>query len=125
MLIGELAARTGVPDRLLRYYEQRALLAPRRTAGGHRVFEEEDVTRVATIRALLAAGLNTAVIAVVLPCTDYQAGRLRGTCPEMAEHLARERARLTASISRLEQSRAALDSVTFIVPTPRSREAAH
>lgn len=119
MLIGELAARTGVPERLLRYYEERALLAPRRTPGGHRVFEESDVRRVATVRALLAAGLNTEMIATVLPCTELQGGQLRGTCPEMAEHLARERTRLTASIRRLEQSREALDSVLMVVPPGR------
>jgi DNA-binding transcriptional MerR regulator len=111
MQIGELAARTGVPDRLLRYYEERALLTPRRTPGGHRVFEEADVERVATVRALLAAGLTTEMIAIVLPCTELRDGELRGTCPEMAAHLARHRARLTASISRLEQSRDALDKV--------------
>ena len=121
MLIGELAARTGVPDRLLRYYEERALLAPRRTSGGHRVFEEADVERVATVRALLAAGLTTELIAVVLPCTEYDDGDLRGTCPEMAEHLARERARLTATISRLEQSRDALDKVR-LVPSPEAAD---
>jgi DNA-binding transcriptional MerR regulator len=109
--IGELAARTEVPDRLLRYYEERGLLSPRRTSGGHRVFEDADVARVGIIRALLAAGLNTATIAIVLPCTEYQAGQLQGTCPEMAGHLARQRSRLSETISRLERSRQALDSL--------------
>ncbi|MFJ9365397.1 MerR family transcriptional regulator [Nocardia sp. NPDC101769] len=114
MQIGELAARTEVPDRLLRYYEQRGLLSPRRTSGGHRVFEDADVIRVGIIRALLAAGLNTATIAIVLPCTEYRAGQLHATCPEMAGHLARERSRMSEAINRLERSRQALDSLLSI-----------
>jgi DNA-binding transcriptional MerR regulator len=112
--IGELAARTEVPDRLLRYYEQRGLLSPRRTSGGHRVFEDDDVTRVGIIRALLAAGLNTATIAIVLPCTENQGGQLHSTCPEMAGHLARERSRMSEAIDRLERSRQALDGLIQI-----------
>ena len=111
MLIGELAARTGVPQRLLRSYEARGLLTPGRTAGDHRVFEESDVKRVEIIRALLATGLNTATIAVVLPCTEYEGGRLQATCSEMIGHLNHHRAQLMTSISRLKASQRQLDGI--------------
>jgi DNA-binding transcriptional MerR regulator len=109
MQIGELAARTGVPERLLRYYEERGLLAPDRTPAGRRQYQEPDVERVGAIRALLAAGLNTSTIAIMLPCTANDAGRLEPQCPEMVTRLARQRRRLDESIEGLEHSRRLID----------------
>jgi DNA-binding transcriptional MerR regulator len=111
MLIGELAARTGVPERLLRYYEERELLAPERTPAGRRRYQESDVVRVANIRALLAAGLNTESIAIMLPCVANDAERLLPQCPEMVSRLARQRERLDESIAGLEHSRHLVDSL--------------
>ncbi|MEZ0113478.1 DNA-binding transcriptional MerR regulator [Catenulispora sp. EB89] len=116
MQIGELADRTGVAQRLLRYYEERGLLTPRRTGAGHRTFEESDVPRVEIIRALLAAGLNTATIRIVLPCTEYQAGRLVPTCLEMLTHLTGEQDRQAASIAQLERSKEAIDGILAAAP---------
>jgi DNA-binding transcriptional MerR regulator len=116
MQIGEIAERTGVAQRLLRYYEERGLLTPRRTGAGHRTFDESDVPRVEIIRALLAAGLNTATIRIVLPCTEFRAGRLVPTCPEMLAHLTREQDRQAASITRLERSRQAIDGILAAAP---------
>ena len=45
MRIGELARRTGVSERSLRYYEQQALLAADRTPGGQRDYPEQAVDR--------------------------------------------------------------------------------
>ncbi|MEY9873171.1 DNA-binding transcriptional MerR regulator [Streptacidiphilus sp. MAP12-33] len=109
MQIGELAARSGVPERLLRYYEERGLLAPERTPAGRRRYQESDVARVGTIRALLAAGLNTENIGVMLPCVGNDAGQLVPECPEMVTRLARQRTRLDASIEGLEHSRRLVD----------------
>lgn len=52
MKIGELARRTGVSERMLRFYEEQGLLSPVRTAAGYRLYAEEDVARVAKIRLL-------------------------------------------------------------------------
>ena len=69
MKIGELATRTGVSHRLLRYYEEQGLLTSHRaSAGGTRHYAEGAPVTVARIRALLAAGLSTSVIRDVLPC---------------------------------------------------------
>ena len=43
MRIGELSRRTGVPERLLRYYEEQDLLHPQRLPSGYREYTEEDV----------------------------------------------------------------------------------
>lgn len=68
MKIGELAARTGVSVRSLRYYEQQGLLKPVRDESGYRdysIFAEEQVR---TIQLYLNLGLTTEQIAGFLHC---------------------------------------------------------
>jgi DNA-binding transcriptional MerR regulator len=51
--IGEVAERTGVTQRTLRFYEEKGLLKPpSRMEGGFRLYSEEDVKRVEQIRRL-------------------------------------------------------------------------
>lgn len=51
--IGEVAQRTGVTQRTLRFYEEKGLLRPpSRMEGGFRLYSEEDVKRVDHIRRL-------------------------------------------------------------------------
>ncbi|MEU5884680.1 MerR family transcriptional regulator [Spirillospora sp. NPDC047279] len=108
MRIGELARRTGVNERLLRYYEDQGLLHPTRRPSGYREYTETDVETVHRIRHLLAAGLSTATIATVLPClTDG----LAPTCPDLIADLRREHARITAAITTLQTSRTLLEAV--------------
>lgn len=70
MLIGELAHRTGVSTRLLRYYEEQGLLHPHRDPNGYRSYPESAVAAVAKIRELLAAGLTTEDIGQLMPCAE-------------------------------------------------------
>ena len=51
--IGEVAERTGVTQRTLRFYEEKGLLRPpTRMEGGFRLYSEDDVSRVEHIRRL-------------------------------------------------------------------------
>ena len=51
--IGEVAERTGVTQRTLRFYEEKGLLRPPgRMEGGFRLYSEEDVKHVKHIRRL-------------------------------------------------------------------------
>ncbi len=51
--IGEVAERTGVTQRTLRFYEEKGLLKPpSRMEGGFRLYSEEDVRRVEQIKKL-------------------------------------------------------------------------
>jgi DNA-binding transcriptional MerR regulator len=51
--IGEVAYRTGVTQRTLRFYEERGLLKPpTRMEGGFRLYSEDDIQRVEQIRRL-------------------------------------------------------------------------
>ncbi|MBN6041143.1 MerR family transcriptional regulator [Amycolatopsis sp. 195334CR] len=116
MRISELARRTGVSQRLLRYYEEQGLLRPQRLPSGYRVYAEGDVTTVGHIRNLLAAGLSTTTIADLLPCMGSEGGKLIADCPELLVDLHRERARLTAEIAELATARSTLDRVIATAP---------
>ena len=51
--IGEVAERTGVTQRTLRFYEEKGLLKPpSRMDGGFRLYSEQDVHRVEQVRRL-------------------------------------------------------------------------
>lgn len=51
--IGEVAEKTGLTQRTLRYYEEVGLLAsPSRMAGGFRLYSPDDVARVEQVRQL-------------------------------------------------------------------------
>ncbi|WP_032761332.1 MerR family transcriptional regulator, partial [Streptomyces alboviridis] len=89
MRIGELSRRTGVHERLLRYYEEQNLLRPQRRPSGYREYSEADVDTVRRIRSLLAAGLNTATIATILPCLRDDGERLVPTCSDLLADLTR------------------------------------
>ncbi|MGX1267726.1 MerR family transcriptional regulator [Streptomyces phaeoluteigriseus] len=67
MRIGELSRRTGVPTRLLRYYEEQDLLHPDRAENGYRAYGEAAVGNVQQIRGLLDSGLTTEMIRAILP----------------------------------------------------------
>lgn len=73
--IGEAAARAGVSQRALRYYQEIGLITPSGcTAGGLRRYSEENLARVARIRELQnLLGLNLDEIAVVLGHEDRMA----------------------------------------------------
>ncbi|MEU5877065.1 MerR family transcriptional regulator [Spirillospora sp. NPDC047279] len=112
MRIGELARRTGVSERSLRYYEKQGLLAADRTLGGHRDFPERAVDRVILIQELFAAGLHSAKIAELLPCMrDADGGPNEVATPRLVTELTEERDRINRMIADLIRSRGVLDEV--------------
>lgn len=68
MKIGELAARTGVSERSLRYYEQQGLLSPIRLENGYREYSTFAEDQVRTIQFYLGLGLSTEQISGFLHC---------------------------------------------------------
>lgn len=111
MRMKEMVARTGVHERLLRYYEQQGLLTPDRLPSGYRVYGESDVETVRRIRFLLAAGLPTSLIAQVLPCVRADDEHLVPTCPDLLARLRWESERITHAIEDLQASRDVLDTI--------------
>jgi DNA-binding transcriptional MerR regulator len=107
MRIGELAKRTGVSPRSLRYYEDQGLLTSSRSEAGQRHYSDAQVQRVALIRQLFAAGMSSRVIATVLPCVDIPDDL--DVAEETFAAMTRERDRIDADIAHLTQTRDALD----------------
>lgn len=112
MRIGELARRTAVSERSLRYYETQGLLAPERTIGGQRRYPEGAVDRVVLVQELFAAGLCSSRIAELLPCLrDFDGGRSKTATPRPVDPLDVERARIDRRIADPVRSREVLDQV--------------
>lgn len=93
MRIGELSRRTGVPARLLRYYEEQGLISSERSANGYRDYAEGDVEAVQQIRGLIAAGMTTRLIRMLrdmegMRGTATAAQCTRTVAAEVAEELA-------------------------------------
>lgn len=103
MLIGELARRTGVATRLLRYYEEQGLLHPHRDGNGYRSYPESALATVARIRELLAAGLNTGDIALLMPCAEDE-GPVQA-CEMSVRLMADRSAELERRIADLDRQR--------------------
>lgn len=122
MKIGELAKRTEVPTRMLRYYEEQGLITPRRQQNGYREYDEYLVDRVKKIRGLLDSGIPTRIIGDMLPCLNQpQEIVVADPDPELREMLVRERDRMTERITLLEHHCQAL--TRYIAAMDRSLDA--
>ncbi|MGW0854417.1 MerR family transcriptional regulator [Streptomyces sp. NPDC002690] len=129
MRIGELARRTGVSERSLRYYEAQGLLAADRTPGGHREYPEGAVDRVIRIQEFYAAGLCSSKIGELLPCVrDSDGGPSATATPRLVSDLGVERDRIDRKIAELLRSREVLDGVIATAkersPSPDAASAA-
>ncbi|MFJ9466779.1 MerR family transcriptional regulator [Streptomyces caniferus] len=123
MRIGELARRTGVSTRALRYYEQRGLLRAQRDANGYRRYDDEEaVELVGRIRELLATGLNTDDIRALLPCA--QGGPGLTPCALSSGIVERQMAQLDAEIADLTRRRAALGAYAQVMRERRAQDEA-
>ena len=75
MRAGEVATLAGVGVESLRYYERRGLMPPpERTLGGHRVYSDDDVTRLRVIRAAARLGFTLSEIRELLALGVHRHG---------------------------------------------------
>ncbi|MGW4488666.1 MerR family transcriptional regulator [Amycolatopsis sp. NPDC004368] len=124
MRIGELAQRTGVSTRLLRYYEEQGLLTPARTPNGYRDYGESHVDVVLQIKGLLDSGLPTRIIQELLPCLDKPKDiHVPNVTTEMIATLHREQARLSERIDFLTRNRDAIGDYLQAVLSVKSANA--
>lgn len=108
MRIGEVADRTGVPAKTIRFWESEGLLpAPARTASGYRDYRPADAERVRFVRHAQGAGLRLDEIRQVLDISDA------GEPPcQHVETLVRQRlAEVDTRIAELTQARRVLQDV--------------
>lgn len=111
MRIGELSKRTGVPSRMLRYYEEQDLISPRRLDNGYRVYDDYLVDRVEKIRGLIDSGIPTRIVACILPCLGHpQSIVAQNADPALFELLEAERDRMSEKIDFLTQNRDAISA---------------
>ncbi|KAA9156520.1 MerR family DNA-binding transcriptional regulator [Microbacterium lushaniae] len=109
MRIGELSRRTGIPTRMLRYYEEQGLLTSHRTANGYRAYAETAVVEAERVRGLISAGLTTRMTRLVLDIERWEDTPAPAECTRgLAEELAGELAAIEGRISCLTRSRDAL-----------------
>lgn len=111
MKIGELATRTNVSARLLRYYEEQGLITPERAGNGYRDYAETQVDRVMQIRGLLDAGLPTKIIRQIIPCLENPCTiHMKEANPELVATLEHEREQIDRRIRCLTRNRDAITS---------------
>ena len=121
MRIGDLSRETGVPTRMLRYYEEQGLLSPARDGSGYRSYADSDTGKVRQIRGLLDSGLPTEIIRRILPFLNSPDQiHLPPQCltAETTTLLTDEIARLTARIECLDRNRDALSGYLAAILPP-------
>lgn len=107
--IGEIARRSGVSVRALRYYEQQGLLQPERSESGQRHYPEATVEKVRFFQDMYAAGLTSRNIATLLPCLDTG-----HTDEQQRQMLHAERERIQHRTDRLQAALRRLDEIIEI-----------
>jgi DNA-binding transcriptional MerR regulator len=107
--IGELSKQTGVPSRMLRYYEEQGLISPRRLDNGYRTYDDYLVDRVQKVRGLIDSGIPTRIISCILPCLGRpQTIVVEDADPGLYDLLETERDRMSEKIDFLTQNRDAI-----------------
>ena len=117
--IGELAARTGLTTKTIRFYESAGVLpAPQRRPSGYREYDAGAVDRLAFVRAAQAAGLTLAEIRDVIAIRDSSGAPCNHVLTLLDSHAAdldRRIAELTAlraDVERLRRRASTLDPAT-------------
>ncbi len=107
--IGEVATRSSLPIKTIRYYEEIGLLSPTvyRSESNYRLFEPTVLNRLAFIKRSQALGLSLHEIQVILNVHDQ--GQL--PCGEVKQNLQRKVEQITAQIEALEILRTELNGV--------------
>ena len=98
--IGEVAKRSGLSVKTVRYYEEIGLLGPtvERSESGYRLFEPPVLNRLAFIRRAQSLGLSLIEIAKILEVHDQ--GEL--PCGEVKQHLETRLKAIAEQIEALE-----------------------
>lgn len=95
--IGELSAQTGCNIETVRYYERIGLLpAPARSAGRYRVYETDDVRRLAFVRRARALGFTLDAVRALLALSDDASAACTEVRQIAATHLAEVRVKIAA-----------------------------
>lgn len=102
---GQLAKASGVNAETIRYYETAGLLAdPPRSAGGHRIYDDSHVKRLAFIRRCRELGFNVSQVRDLLSLVDGETV----TCNEVMTRTQAHLVEIRSKIQDLENMQQAL-----------------
>lgn len=106
MQIGEVARRSGVPPKTIRYYEEIGVIPkPPRTPTGYRDYGPDASRRLGFIRAAQSIGLTLGEIKEILAFRD----RGQAPCAHVASLIERRAVDLSERIAALESMRRDLE----------------
>lgn len=97
----EVRKLTGLNDRQIRYYQEKGLLAPRVSPGGHRLFTLADVQLLRRIREMLSRGLSVREVRALLQ-GDGREPLWPGTIPAVLEERGYEDVKIYFGLSAEE-----------------------
>ncbi|MEL6370379.1 MAG: MerR family transcriptional regulator [Pseudomonadota bacterium] len=102
--IGDIVARTGLSERMIRHYEQLGLVSPDRSASGQRLYDADAMLALATVSLLKRAGLSLDQI------SEWLANPLdaHGLIAAQLDFLVAESDRIAASVALLKDLRDSL-----------------
>lgn len=119
MRIGELAARTGLTVKTLRFYEKAGVLPePARRPSGYRDYDDDALARLRFVKAAQAAGLTLAEIREVIAVREASGPPCRHVTAVLDAHAADLDARiaqlsvLRAEVAQLRRRASTLDEAT-------------
>ncbi|MBE1297705.1 Cu(I)-responsive transcriptional regulator [Phycobacter azelaicus] len=108
MNIGDVASRSGLPAKTIRYYEDIGLIKPHRSANGYRCFEEADLHKLAFLGRARALGFSIEDCRMLMALYEDES-RASADVKQLAlEHLAK----IEAKIADLQAMR---DTLTELV----------
>lgn len=108
MKIGQLAERTGVSTKAIRYYEEIGVLPqPRRQPNGYRIYETAAAERISFIQDAQSAGMSLLEIQLILDLRDHG----EATCGHVIATLESHLAEVERQMEDLERTRSRLDEI--------------
>lgn len=108
MKIGQLAERSGVSTKAIRYYEEIGILPePDRAPNGYRTYDPSMSERIAFIRDAQSAGMSLLEIQLILELRDEG----QSTCGHVIESLEMHLADVDQQMAELARTRERLDDL--------------
>jgi DNA-binding transcriptional MerR regulator len=137
MRIGELAQRTGVTTKALRFYEQAGVLPkPARNSSGYRDYDETALARLRFIKGAQAAGLRLAEIVQIVAVREAQGPPCAHVVALLDRHAADLNLRIAELVSardvvgrlreraaELDPADCAADGICHVIPTKADNDA--
>lgn len=107
MNIGDIARRTGLPPKTIRYYEEIGLIRPARDANGYRVFRDSDAHKLAFLGRARALGFSIEDCRTLLALYEDEARASADVKRVAQEHLGQ----IEEKIAQLQAMRATLNDL--------------